>query len=311
MKTFSDTSAATALMKIGSVVVIGNFDGVHFGHQQILKAAKAFAAKHKLKLCVLSFEPHPVKILAPQIAPVSLQTPKQKLECLKDCDVDIVVLQKFDMPFSQISPVVFFNNHLLKNLNAKAIFVGYDFTFGKKRSGTTETLEQLAKEHHVTVHVTSAQMQGNVLVSSTLIRKLLVSGDLKDATRYLTRPYCIDGSVAHGFKRGTALGIHTANLNSENELALSDGVYATRVEFKNKNYNSVTNIGLNPTFENTTRSIETHIFDFDQEIYDQKLRLHFVQKLREEIKFANVQALLKQIEKDIVQAKKILGAVKT
>lgn len=310
MKIFSDTAEATSILKTSTVVVIGNFDGVHFGHQQILKAAKVFATKHKLKLCVLTFEPHPVKVLAPHIAPVSLQTVQQKLECLQACDVDLVVLQKFDMAFSQISPEDFFTKHLVKNLKAQAIFVGYDFTFGKKRSGTTETLEHLAKEHQVTLHITPAQMQGNVLVSSTLVRKLLVSGELKDVTRILTRPYCIDGSVVHGFKRGTALGIHTANLNSENELALSDGVYATRVEHKNKTYNSVTNIGLNPTFENTTRSIETHIFDFDQEIYDQKLRLHFVQKLREEIKFANMQALLKQIEKDIAHAQKILGAAK-
>ena len=306
MKVFHNTVEATTFLKNGSVVAIGNFDGVHFGHQAILKSAHEYAQKHKLKLCVLTFDPHPVKILAPQVAPVSLQTISQKIECLQAHFVDAVVLQKFDMPFSKISPHDFFKEHLIQNLKTKAIFVGYDFTFGKKRSGTTETLEQLAVENQVTLHITPAQMQGHALVSSTMIRKLLYSGELQAASRYLTRPYAIDGSVVHGFKRGTALGIHTANLNAENELALSDGVYATQVALKNKTYNAVTNIGLNPTFDNTTRSIETHIFDFDQEIYDQKLRLHFVQKLREEIKFANVQALLKQIEKDITQAKKIL-----
>lgn len=307
MKTFFDTAQASPSLKSGSVVAIGNFDGVHYGHQQILKAAHKEAQKLKLKLCVLSFDPHPVKVLAPQVAPITLQTNSQKLECLRSLAVDVVVLQKFDLSFAKVSPQKFFLDHLLTNLNAKAIFVGYDFTFGAKRSGTTETLEKLTNKHAIALHITPAQMLGTALVSSSMIRKLLKDGDIQNANHYLTRNYCIDGSVVHGFKRGTALGIHTANLNSENELALSDGVYATRVEFKNKTYQSVTNIGLNPTFENTTRSIETHIFDFDSEIYDQKLRLHFVEKLREEIKFANVQALLKQIEKDIVQAKLILS----
>lgn len=307
MITVFETHFAKPYCTAGSVVVIGNFDGVHYGHQQILLQAKNFAQTHNLNFCVLSFDPHPVQVLAPQFAPLSIQTTEQKISTLKLLGVDLIVLQKFDILFSQISPAEFFNTHLIQNLNAKAVFVGYDFTFGQKRSGTTETLEKLAQNHNTTISVIPAQMLGHVLVSSTLIRKLLQSGNVKEANHYLTRPYTIEGQVIPGFKRGTALGIHTANLKSQNDLLLNDGVYATKAHYKDQIYNSVTNIGFNPTFENTNRSIETHIFNFNHQIYSENLRLDFMQKLRNEIKFANQTALVKQIEIDIAEAQRVLN----
>ncbi len=307
MKTsFHATTALTPLLKNPTVVAIGNFDGVHFGHQQILKKARAWADAHALKLVVLTFEPHPVKILAPSVAPLAIQTVNQKIKCLKDSGADFVVLQKFDSDFAKIPPEDFFAHQLVRDLKASAVFVGYDFTFGKKRSGTTETLEQLGHKHNVAIKIVAAQMQKDTLVSSTLIRKLLQNGSVREAAALLTRYYQMDGEVVPGFKRGTSLGIHTANLKPENEILLSDGVYATFAELSGKIYPAATNIGLNPTFENTARSIETHIFDFDREIYQETLRLHFVEKIRDEIKFVSPQALVKQIEKDILQTRAIL-----
>jgi len=306
MQIFHDSKAAKEKLGPKNVVAIGNFDGVHFGHQEILSKAKNFAKSQKAGLCVLTFEPHPVKVLAPDVAPKLLQTTEQKLESLKECGVDAVVLQKFDDEFAKLTPSDFFKKHVHENLHAKAVFVGYDFTFGKKRTGTSETLEKLGQEHNIGIHIISAQIKKNVLVSSSLIRKLLQNGQVKEAKTYLTRPYVITGTVIPGFKRGTALGLHTANLDPKNEWLIADGVYATWVEHKKKYYPSVTNIGLNPTFDNMSRSIETHIFDFDENIYQQNLKIFFVEKLRDEIRFANSNALVQQIQKDIVQAKSIL-----
>lgn len=309
MKTFLTTSTLKNHVAQNTVIAIGNYDGVHLGHQEILKKLVAEAKNKNCKAVVLSFAPHPVKVLAPDVAPLQIQTIAQKTEILEEYGIDILVLQKFDSEFAKISPEDFFKTHLLENLKAKAIFVGYDFTFGTKRSGTTETLERFGKEHGVDVHIVPAKMHGETLVSSSLIRKLVLNGDVKKAKEFLTRPFFIDGKVIPGFKRGTALGIHTANLATENELLPKDGVYATLVKHKGVTYESVTNIGYNPTFDNVERSIETHIFDFDQEIYDEALRLVFIEKIRDEIKFANPGALVKQIEKDILEAKGILKSV--
>lgn len=307
MAVFESTTKASSALKTNTVVAIGNYDGVHLGHQEILKKARAYADKNKLKLVVLSFEPHPVKFLAPEVAPKLIQTAEQKASKLMSSGVDVVVLQKFNQDFAKLTPEEFFNKHLKKNLKAQAIFVGYDFTFGKKRKGTTETLEALGKEHGIAVKITAAKMKGETLVSSSLVRKLIQQGEIKKASGLLAHDFFIEGTVIPGHKRGTALGIHTANLETQNELIPNDGVYATRIQIKKKVYQSVTNIGYNPTFENTERSIETHIFDFDQDIYDETIKLTFVDKLRDEIKFASPAALVKQIEKDIAQAKKVLS----
>ena len=287
-------------------MTIGNFDGVHVGHQHILKRLVSAAAKKNLKSVVLTFSPHPIQFLVPQIAPKLISTIEQKLELLFSFEVDCVVLQKFDATFAKISPEDFFKIHLLRNLSTRFIKVGHDFTFGEKRRGTTETLEHLAKKNQVDVSIISAQMVDNMLVSSTLVRKLIASGELSMAGKLLGRAFFIDGNVVRGQQRGGSLGIHTANLTTQNELLPADGVYATVIEVNGKKWQGATNIGFNPTFGNTARSIEAHLFDFDGDLYGQNLRVHFMQKLRDETKFASPEALVKQIVKDIVLAKRIL-----
>lgn len=305
-KNFVGTKEASAFLKSGCVLTVGNYDGVHFGHRAILKHVLKKARRHKLKAALLTFEPHPVKTLSPHVAPPLINTLDQKLELLETVGIDAIIVQKFDATFAKITPEYFFKNHLLKNLHAKSIAIGYDFTFGTKRSGTIETLEILCYQNKTDLEIVPAKMLDDTLVSSTLIRKLIVRGDVDLAKKLLVRDFFIDGHVVTGHHRGVELGIHTANLKTENELLPLDGVYATRLRIGEKIFASVTNIGFNPTFNNQERSIETHIFNFDREIYDQHVRLYFIERLRDEIKFANAGALVKQIQKDITHAKKIL-----
>lgn len=305
-KNFVGTKEASAFLKSGCVLTIGNYDGMHFGHRHILKHVIQKSRQHKLKSALLTFEPHPVKILSPHVAPPLINTLDQKLELLQNVGIDVVIVQKFNAAFAKVTPEHFFKNHLLKDLHAQSIAVGYDFTFGTKRLGTIETLEMLCYESKIDLEIIPAKMLEDTLVSSTLIRKLMARGDVAFAKKLLERDFFIDGDVIMGHHRGIELGLHTANLKTENELIPLDGVYATRLRLGEKIFDSVTNIGFNPTFNNQERSIETHIFHFDREIYDQNVRLYFVERLRDEIKFANAGALVKQIQKDIAHAKKIL-----
>lgn len=306
LRIFNSTSKAKGFLKKGSAIAIGNYDGIHYGHQCILKNLIKKAKSKKIKSALLTFEPHPVKVLSLEVAPRLINTKKQKVEMLAQTDLDCVIFQEFTKPFARTKPENFFLNTLVKTLKAQYLTVGYDFTFGKERTGTTETLETLATKHNITLEVVEAKMLDHTLVSSSVIRKMIKEGNIPIANELLTRPYYIDGTVIKGFNRGTALGINTANLDTFNELIPPDGVYATLLRHQNKIYKSVTNIGFNPTFDNLERSIETHIFDFEGNIYDETVRLFFIRQLRQEIKFATPTALVKQIGKDIEDAKEVL-----
>lgn len=306
MKTFCSTQDAHSLLSSGSAIAIGNYDGVHFGHQCILKELVIKAQRHNLKPALLTFAPHPSQVLAPEVAPRMIQSHAQKVESLEKFNLSCTVFQKFDLDFAAKSPEEFFKIFIKDHLNAKLILVGYDFTFGQKRSGTVETLEELGKQHDIEVHVVNAQMLENTLVSSSAIRRLIKDGSIVPANKMLTRPFAIDGKVVHGHKRGQKMGISTANLKSPNELLPHDGVYATLVNYQGQTYKSVSNIGFNPTFENKERSIETHIFDFDLDIYDQEIRLAFIDRIRDEKRFESPADLAVQIQKDIASAHTIL-----
>lgn len=306
MKTFSSTSAARDFLKRGSCVTIGNFDGVHMGHRALLADTIKVAEDKKLKSVVLSFEPHPVRFLSPKAAPPLINTRAQKIELIKKLGIDALILQKFDARFAAVSPRAFIEKKLVHDLHARHVFVGYDFTFGSKRQGNTDILTKIGDENKVAVHVIPARLLEKTLVSSTTIRHCIAQGDMQTACTLLGRPFFIDGTVVHGEKRGGELGIHTANINPDNEIIPLDGVYATFVFFAGKLYESVTNIGFNPTFGNENRRIETHIFGFDRKIYNKKLRLLFVERLRGEKKFKNPQELVAQIRKDIVMTRDIL-----
>lgn len=302
-RVFRTVTQARDFCKNGAVVTIGNFDGVHIGHQELVKRTLLEAKRGGWRSVVLTFAPHPVKVLAPAAAPKLIHTEAQKFEALAALGVDAIVAQKFDSGFANKTAETFFNDTLVHDLAARHIVVGYDFTFGKARTGTIETLEILAYRAGIGVTVMPAKMKGKTLASSTLVRRLISDGNIALANRLLNREFFIDGTVVHGHKRGAALGVHTANVAPDNELIPADGVYATLIRVGNKTLKSVTNIGLNPTFSNDTRSIEAHIFNFDDDIYAQPVRLAFIKRLRDEKKFATPEDLVKQIKKDIASAK--------
>lgn len=285
---------------------MGNYDGVHRGHQTILGRLVREAKKKGLKAVVYTFDPHPVKILAPQIAPPLINTPAQKIELIAKTGVDLLIFEKFNLGFSRLGPEVFFKKIVTRRLKAHYITVGYDFTFGKKREGNIETLEWLCFKGGIDVHIVKAQMVAETLVSSSLIRKHLMSGRVDQAIPLLGSPFFIDGKVVPGQQRGKLVGIHTANIKTDNSLWPDDGVYATRVRLGKKIYPSATNIGFNPTFGNQVKTMETHIFGLNKNIHEQPLRLFFIKKIRDEKKFETPKELSRQIHKDIARCRQIL-----
>lgn len=302
MKVFSSSLAAKAFCRQGSAVAIGNYDGVHKGHRFILNLLTREAAKRGVRAVVYTFDPHPVRVLAPTIAPPLINTRRQKIGLLGRCGVSAVIFEKFRSSFAHHSPEDFFRKFLVGHLNPSFVIVGCDFTFGAKRQGNIETLERLCFQSRIDVKIVEPVLQKEALVSSSLVRRYVGEGHVAKAGRLLTRPYFIDGRIIKGERRG--LCIPTANLKTENELTPREGVYATQTEINGRKLKSVTNIGFNPTFGNRALSIETHILNFKGRLYGKKMRLFFIDRLRDEKKFASPEKLVKQIRKDIAAAKK-------
>ena len=290
------------------VVTLGVFDGVHRGHRHIFEKVVARARRrHGLSL-VYTFEPHPACLLAPLSAPPMLNNLAQKRELIAEAGIDRIVVERFTRSFSAITPDRFFHRILVRRLRAREIFVGHDFTFGVHRSGTTDDLRTMGKEAGVQVHVVPAYLWKETLVSSTQIRHFVAQGQLRAAEDLLGRPYFIEGRVIRGRGiGGKKLGIHTANIAPENDSILPTGVYATTTVVGGKRYSSVTNIGPNPTFGPGPLSIETHILKFNRSIFRRRIRIEFLEKLREEITFASAEELARQIHHDIDLAQKVFA----
>lgn len=309
MKILSSSRAAARYFKNGCALSLGNFDGLHKGHRFIIRQLVKKAQVMKVPSVVYTFEPHPVRLLAPDAAPALINTLRQKLELLEETGVDMVIVEPFKRTFANISARGFFDNILLQHLNAKYIVVGYDFTFGKKREGNIETLESFGRSVNIPVEIIKPQMLGDTLPSSSLVRKLLQDGQIKKANRLLMRPYFVDGTIIHGHARGTAMGFPTANLKQDNELLLRHGVYITSLQLNSVSANkqkwpAITNVGTNPTFGKNKVSIETFLLNFDKNIYDKKVRLFFHDIVREEMVFENSSQLVRQIKQDIKKAQR-------
>lgn len=307
MKIFHSSKEAMQSLKKGCVLTMGNYDGFHRGHQSIVSLLKSQSFKRKLPSLVYTFDPHPVKILAPEIAPSLINTLEQKIELLQKMKIDILVLEKFTPHFAKTSPEGFFQTNLMRHLKPHFITVGYDFTFGSKRMGNIETLERLCFANQVDVKIVDPKMVGQKLASSSLIRKLVEQGKVEGARELLNRPYFMDGEIIRGEQRGTMLGFPTANLKTENEIPPDIGVYATLFCLNHKNYSSVTNVGHRPTFGKGELTIETHVLGLKKNIYGKKVRVFFIKKIRDEKKFDSEQFLIRQIRSDINQAKQILS----
>jgi len=289
-------------------VTIGNFDGVHLGHIPILKKIIEEAHGENRKALVITFDPHPKKVLHPDIKPFYLITTlEEKIQLLEDVGIDGVILIPFSLEFSKISAEAFVNQILWYTLRIRKIFVGHDYSFGKNKVGNATFLANKGKKFGFEVEVFSAVKFGDETISSTRLRYAILNGNVKMAMRLLGRPYDVSGTVIPGKHRGTALGIPTANINPEKELIPTEGVYAVIVQLADNRYKGVLNIGLNPTFSDNERSIEVYILDFSENIYGKRVKVFFIDRIRDEVKFDTPEQLVGQIKKDIEQALVILN----
>ncbi|GAB6886584.1 bifunctional riboflavin kinase/FAD synthetase [Desulfothermus okinawensis JCM 13304] len=292
-------------IKMGSVISIGNFDGVHVGHRALIEKLIERANSLNADSVLVTFEPHPLKVIAGKRPPVI--TPlNQKLELLEKLGVGVTICLKFTKDLANISAKDFVTKFLLP-LRVKEIIIGYDYRFGKNRQGDYNLLKKLGKDlNFEVIQVEPVYFKGEV-VSSTRIRTLVQEGKVREVVPMLNRYYQVYGKVVEGHKRGgRLLGIPTANLNLVDELVPKTGVYAVFAELEDKKYKGVANVGYNPTFGNRVLSVEVHIFDFNKDIYGQDFRVHFVDRIRSEKKFSGIEELKSQILKDIEKAKEIL-----
>lgn len=293
------------------VLALGNFDGVHRGHQQMLSLTVGLAQKLDCAPGVYTFEPNPVKILSAAKAPALLQTLSQKIRHLRQCGIQKILVEPFTLTFAALSPEEFFETILIERLQVKGVVVGYDFTFGSKRSGNAELLGKLCHAHAIPFQKMEPYLLDGVRVSSTEIRRRVAQGEIESANRFLGYPFELIGEVVAGEQIGRTLGFPTANLKVENELIPARGVYATQAVIEDQVYPSITNIGLRPTFGGEKVQVETHLFDFQQSLYGRRISLCFLKKIREEKKFESSKALIEQIQKDLKIAQEALSSHST
>lgn len=295
-----------------SVVAIGNFDGVHIGHQAIIRRLQALAEKHAAKVVVLTFDPHPAQFFRPDAAPLQLTPGAQKLAALARYGVDATVELHFDAAFAAMEPGEFVEEILYQALGARAVVVGADFRFGKKRAGTTETLAELGSQYGFECEICEPVLFDGEVVSSTRVRQAIADGQVAVADALLGRPYTMHGEIVHGDARGRTLGFPTANLGSENQALPADGVYATRfyVEGFAEAFEAVTNVGRRPTFGGGDRMVETFVLDIEDPaaftIYGRRARVEFLEFLREDMTFTSAEALIEQMNQDVVHARAFL-----
>jgi riboflavin kinase / FMN adenylyltransferase len=284
------------------VVTTGTFDGLHIGHRTILNRIKEIAHQVNGETVVLTFFPHPRMVLFPDNKDLKLiDTIEERIAFLEKEGIDHLIIHPFSKEFSRLTSVEFVREILVNKIGTKKLVIGYNHQFGRNREGSFEHLKEYSSLYGFDVEEIPAKLVDDVDVSSTKIRKALLEGDIKTANNYLNRCFTLSGKVVHGNKLGRVIGFPTANIEVEESYKLipANGVYAVKVFIENKEYLGMLNIGVRPTFYNQPNiHIEVHIFNFDKEIYDQKIQLHFVAHIREEMKFKDAESLNAQLEKD-------------
>lgn len=284
---------------------LGMYDGVHLGHQQLISDLKMIANQHSEETAILTFWPHPRKVFAPNEDLKLLSTIEEKLQLFEKEGLNKVFLQSFDQDFINLSGEDFIRKILVEKLNAKHIIIGYDHKFGKNQSGDYELLKKLSEELHYEVQQIDAVAFDEINVSSTKIRKALQDGDIKLANQMLSYNYSISGKVIEGDKIGRKLGFPTANiLVDEVKLLPKNGAYIVKVLVGDKTYKGMLNIGLRPTINGTKLQTEVYILDFDENIYNQTIKLEFIDFLRDEKKFNGIEELVAQLNLDKVVTEK-------
>ena len=307
-----DTLAPESGYPRETVVAIGNFDGVHLGHQAILRRAQEYGKRLNLPVVVYTFNPHPTLELRPQSPMKLLMTYEEKRHQLENLGIDFCVEEPFNADFAATSAHDFIHEILLKRLHARVLIVGSDFAFGRMREGNTEILEESCREEGIILELATPVLLDEKVISSSLVREALSEGRLEDAQKFLGKPFFYRGEIVHGDKRGRTIGFPTANMKCEEKFPLLPGVYSTSVFWQGKNYQSVTNIGKRPTFQGSTElsliplKIETHILDQNFDLYGEILEVRFHHRIRDEKKFASIDELKLQIQSDVNLAKKLL-----
>ena len=289
----------------GAILAMGNFDGVHLGHQELLKNARLWAGEKNCPAVVLTFEPHPLSILRPPH--LRLFDLDDQQAQFKKAQMDGVVYLTFSRDFSELSAEEFLEKIILQKFNPRGIVVGFNFRFGAGRKGTVELLQEWGKKNNCEVHVISSFQIGEGIVSTSEIRKALLAGDVSRARLFLSRPFALQGIVVHGDSRGGRIGFPTANLHLEKVMTPAWGVYATHTLIGGKVFPSVSHLGPLPTFGDNVVRLETHLLGFSGDLYGQTLKVEFIEKIRGVQKFNSVDELREQIQKDIQTAKNFLG----
>ncbi len=292
----------------GSWLTVGVFDGVHRGHQQIIRKLVAGAHENELPAVVLTFDPHPATVFGR--GDIKLLTlPGERARLLGEYGVDVVVTHPFDRAVADTTAFDFMER-LKTQLGLAHLILGYDSTLGKNREGNAARLAEIGSELGYAVETVSALGDESGVVSSTEIRKLVTVGKVEEAARLMGHPYCLQGLVTHGDQRGRGIGFPTANLGYAREKVLpAGGIYACWAYVGGQRHKAAVNLGTNPTFtpDKQTLNVEAYLLDFDRDIYGEMMRLEFVARLRDELKYASVDALIKQIQTDVEQTREILG----
>lgn len=294
---------------LGTVATMGNFDGIHLGHQALVRNTVEESKRLGYPSTVLTFEPHPLKILAPERAPSLILSYEDKIALLQSLGVDIVIAQRFDRQFASISADDFVRRFLVDRLKVKKLWVGRDLRFGQGRRGGTDDLLRLAAGAGFEVGVLDPILLDGIRISSSRIRQLVEEGRVAEVRPMLGRYHFVSGRIVTGHRRGRELGFPTANIATQTEVVPLNGIYATLTELQNKRLLSVSSVGINPTFGDGPRTVESFILDFDGDIYGERIKLSFVQRIRGEKKFAVVKDLIAQMHEDVKHARAALKEV--
>ena len=297
-----------------NVLTVGTFDGVHLGHQALIRNVVNRAKQKKAPAVVITFDPHPREVINPASDGIRLlTTPSERASIMQDYGIDEMVVIPFTRDFSILSSEQFIREYVYDRIGVNEFVIGYDHHFGKDRQGSINTLKKLSGELGFTVHVEKAHEVRHITVSSTVIRNLLeVDGDVSAASEMLGRHYEVSGTIVKGDQRGRTIGFPTANLepDSNRKVMPANGVYYVEVTLEKKNWQGMMNIGYRPTFSGEQRLVpEVHLFDFNSMVYGSRMRIHFIRRIRGEHKFANIEALVEQLIRDREQCRRFGSGV--
>jgi riboflavin kinase / FMN adenylyltransferase len=286
-----------------TVVTIGNFDGVHRGHQKILRRVHDLAALQKVSSAVLTFYPHPARVLRPSDAPLLLMTLGQRLRAIEAMGIDDAFVLRFDEALAKVTPEDFVLRFLVDTMKARTVLVGANFRFGHRGAGDAKLLAELGQAWKFDAEVVPPVVEDHITVSSTSIRRALREGRVTDAREMLGRPYTLEGEIKTGTGQGRKLVVPTLNLSTQQEVIPGNGVYATEVVVCGKAFRAATNVGMRPTFEGAHLTIESNLFDFNEDLTSGPMAVKFWARLRDEKKFSSPEELKQQVLRDIQHAK--------